>query len=79
MLLSLPKTRSMFFQNARIHHHKDSGLPRFLCRFLMNDPLLHPNRWHLQLDGLIDNLLDELWPSKDITISIFSGTVSSDA
>src|ERR1700676_525589 len=62
----LAKTRSMFFQNAQIHYDKDSRLPRFLCGFFMNNPLLHPNGRNLQLDSLIHNLLDELWPAKDV-------------
>src|SRR5271169_4787200 len=63
---SLPEPRVVLFQNAEVHHHEDSCIPRFFSSLLVNHVFLHPDRWNLQLNRLVHNLFYELRPPKNI-------------
>ena len=47
-----------------MHHDEDSGRAGFLRGFFVDNFLLHPHSGNLQLNGLIDDLLHKLRPSK---------------
>ena len=61
----LPEAGAVLFQNAAVHDHEDAGLAGFLCRFLLNDSLLHPNHRYLQADRLVHNFFDKFRPAED--------------
>src|SRR5207302_4860222 len=61
---SMPLT--MFLQYAAVHHHEDSGFPRFLCRGLMFHFLLHPDAGNAELNGLVDKVRHKLRAAKDV-------------
>src|ERR1700732_754805 len=56
----------MFLQDAEVHHHEDSCLARFLRSSFLDYALLHPDRWNLQLNRLIDNFFHELRPPENV-------------
>src|SRR5438552_3923415 len=58
--------RMVRFQNALIHHYKDSGLARLLRRAFVNYAFLHPDDRHPQLDGFIHHLGNKFRAAEDI-------------
>ena len=52
----------MLFQDALIHDHEDAGLASLLRGRFVHYPFLHPDRWNLQTNGLIDHLFHKLRP-----------------
>src|SRR5271156_5051562 len=64
--LGSSEPRVVLFQNAEVHHHKHSCIPRFFSGLLVNYVLLHPDRWNLQLDRLVHNFFHELRPPENV-------------
>src|SRR5437879_8022712 len=56
----------MFPENAPIHDHRESGLPRALGCLRMRDALLHPHGLRADADGALDDLWDSLRAAKDV-------------
>ena len=70
-----PESRPMLLQNAAVHHHKDTGLARLLCRPFVDYIFLHPDSGNFELNGLIHNFFDKLRSAKDIHDIDLSGHV----
>lgn len=63
---AVSESRAMFLENAAIHHHGEACILGLLCGSRMDYAFLQPNRWHLQANGLINDLRHEFWAAKDI-------------
>jgi hypothetical protein len=57
---------AVLFEDAAVHHHKDSRLPRFLCRGLMFHFFLHPDARDAQLNRVVNDFRNELGTSEDV-------------
>src|SRR5437588_2005432 len=57
---NLSQAGPVLFQNAAVHHHKDSSFARFFRRFFVDYFLLHPHRRDFELYRLINNFFDKL-------------------
>src|SRR5438270_2714746 len=58
--------RMVRFQNALIHHYKDSCLPGLFRRAFVSHAFLHPDDRHPQLDGFIHHLGNKFRAAEDI-------------
>src|SRR5579862_9830019 len=58
--------RAVIFQDAAVHHHKNSRFPCLFRGLLVNYIFLHPNGWHFELDRLIDNFPHKFRTAKNI-------------
>ena len=56
----------VFLQNARVHHHEDSGAPGAFRCLSMNDTFLHPDAASANLNGRLHDFRDEYGSAKYI-------------
>jgi len=64
MLAGMSRSSEVFFQHTSVHNHKNSGLSGALGSLGVNDSLLHPDAARSYLNSGVNDLWNELWPSK---------------